>query len=601
MISNVANGQMVRSAIDAEVDAKNSKASARSLDTKARRYVRELAADQMYTMIRFFEIVLGRLWNKLFDGVEIRNLDNVRTLAENDYEIVYVPTHRSHLDYLLTSYTIYQSGMPSPHIAAGINLNFWPLGWFLRRAGAFFIRRSFRGNRLYTSVVNEYIHYLLTKGYPITFFPEGGRSRTGKLLPLKTGMLAMVVHSFLRNSKKPIALVPTYLGYDKVMEVRSYMSELSGSNKKKESIFALLKARKLLQAYYGKAYVSYGQPIILSDYLDSQRPDWKKHQGELTRPEWMPAVVKSLGNRLSVGMNQTAVVTPLSMLSLSLLASWQKALPKSGLLNFLDTFQELQKLRPYSAEISLPSKKGEELLEEVSKLEMYSEFKHGGGAVLHLNELESILISYYRNNVIHLVAIPSLIARFFRHQERVSTFEIAAGCSEIYPFLKEEFFLSWSEGEIVDVVKSYTDAMISLGLLKQEGDQLLRPSAGFDQSENLSILGNSLGLTFERYTITAAILAQHSHAGFVDEDVFEMQCQKMAQRLAILNGVNNPEFAEKSFIAKHVMLLKRKGLLTPGDGGKLMIDPGVSSLAKNSMKLLSYDARHSIDRIFAGR
>lgn len=601
VISSVSNGQMVRSAVEHEIKGKLGKGNARSLETKARRYARELAADQTYSMIRVFEVILGKLWNKMFDGVEIRNLDNVRSLAEQNYEIVYIPTHRSHLDYLLTSYTIYESGMPSPHIAAGINLNFFPMGWFLRRAGAFFIRRSFRGNRLYTAVVNEYVHYLLTKGYPLTFFPEGGRSRTGKLLPLKTGMLAMVVHSFLRNSKKPIALVPTYLGYDKVMEVRSYMSELSGSRKQKESIFALFQARKLLRAYYGKAYVSYGKPIILSEFLDEKQPEWRERNGLLERPDWMPSLVQSLGNELSVGMNKTAVVTPQSLVSLSLLASWQKALPKTAVTHFIDTVLDLQRRAPYSKQVSIPEENAEELLKEASKLEMHSEFKHAGGDVLHLNERESILISYYRNNVIHLLAIPSLIARFFRHQDRVSIAEITAGCLEIYPFLKEEFFLSWNESEITDVVKLYSKAMVDIGILIREGDDLLRPQKGFDQGENLSILGNSLGLTFERYTITAALLAQHSEQGYVDADLFELQCQKMAQRLAILNGINNPEFAEKSFVAKHVLLLKKKGLLIPGEEGRLVIDSKVSSLAKNSMKLLSYDARESIDRIFAGK
>ncbi|SMF46084.1 glycerol-3-phosphate 1-O-acyltransferase PlsB [Pseudobacteriovorax antillogorgiicola] len=601
VVTRVAKGKMVRTVIDHEVKTKSSRSTARSLETKARRYTRELAADQMYTMVRVFEIVLGRLWNKLFDGVEIQNLENVRTLAEKDFEIVYVPTHRSHLDYLLTSYTIYQSGMPSPHIAAGINLNFWPLGWFLRRAGAFFIRRSFKGNRLYTAVVNEYIHYLLTHGYPMTFFPEGGRSRTGKLLPLKTGMLAMIVHSFVRSSQRPVALVPVYLGYDKVMEVGSYMSELSGSSKKKESIFALLKARKLLRSYYGKAYVSYGEPIVLSEYLDQHQPQWREVGDEVERPDWLPRLVQNLGYELSVRMNQTAVMSPISMVSLSLLSSWQKALPKSGVLSFIDTLMELQNHHPYHRNLKYPTMTAEQVLEQVGKLKMHSEFKHAGGDVLHLSETESILISYYRNNVVHLIAIPSLIARFFKHQERVPLTEIAEGCSEIYPFLKEEFYLSWPESEVVSVVEGYADVMVKVGLLMRDGPVLVRPVPSYDQSENLSILGNSLGLTFERYTITAALLARHTKEGYVDSKAFEMQCQKMAQRLAILNGVNNPEFVEKSFVAKHVALLKNKGLLKPQEDGKLLIDPKVSTLARNAMKLLSYDARHSIDRIFAGK
>ena len=137
-----------------------------------------------------------------------------------------------------------------------------------------------------------------------------------------------------------------------MMEVRSYMSELSGSRKKKESIFVTLVARKLLKAYYGKAYVSYGKPIILSEFLDENQPTWRELDGQLDRPSWMPTLVQSLANRLSTGMNETSVVTPISLVSLSLLASWQKALPRSAVIDFARMVLELQKRLPYSTEIS---------------------------------------------------------------------------------------------------------------------------------------------------------------------------------------------------------------------------------------------------------
>ncbi|NRA67840.1 MAG: glycerol-3-phosphate 1-O-acyltransferase PlsB [Pseudobacteriovorax sp.] len=600
VVHDVASGKLVRQAIESEMEA-TKKTSSRNLETKARRYVRELAADQRYTMVRTFEILLGRLWNKLFDGVEIQNLQNVRSLASQNYEIVYVPTHRSHLDYLLTSYTIYESGMPSPHIAAGINLNFWPAGWFLRRAGAFFIRRSFRGKKLYTAVVNEYVHFLLKEGYPLTFFPEGGRSRTGKLLPLKTGMLAMVVHSFIRNSIRPIAFVPVYLGYDKVMEVGSYMSELGGKKKAKESITALLKARKFLKSYYGKVHVSYGKPVILSEFMDEHQSDWRECDGNLEKPQWMPSLVAKLADEISVRMNKSAVVNPISLVGLALLSTPQNALPKEELTNFIDTFLELHQILGSETNVKTIGRSGEEILAMAQRLNIVSTFQHSGGDVLHLQDQESITISYYRNNIVHLFAIPSLIAGFFRQQRQMTLGDIKTGCAELYPFLKDEFFLPWSESELPEIVDTYSKAMVKVGLLVMNGDLLEKPRPAFDQYENLNILAACLGLTFERYTITLALLSYHSKKGFVDEKSFELQCQKMAQRLAILNGVNNPEFADKGFIFKHLRLLKKKGLLIPEDNGQLRIDQKIRSVAKESMKLLSYDARYSIDRIFASK
>ena len=205
------------------------------MKTKLRKYAREIASKQTYSIIRFFEVILGNLWNKLFDGIETYYPENVSQVANEGYEIVYVPTHRSHLDYLLMSYVVHQSGFPVPHTAAGKNLDFFPVGGLLRKGGAFYLRRSFKGKKLYTAVFNEYLHFLLSNGYPMTFFPEGGRSRTGKLLPLRTGMFSMIVHSYLRDPKKPIAFVPIYIGYDKVFELGSYLKELSGAAKQKES------------------------------------------------------------------------------------------------------------------------------------------------------------------------------------------------------------------------------------------------------------------------------------------------------------------------------------------------------------------------------
>src|SRR5690554_636021 len=192
-------------------------------------------SDYAYTAIRFLELVLSWFWNKFYDGIKVNNLDGVREIAHG-HEIIYVPCHRSHIDYLLMSYLLFTNGLTPPHIAAGINLNMPVIGGLLRRGGAFFMRRSFRGNPLYASVFNEYLHTLFTKGFPVEYFVEGGRSRTGRMLQPKTGMLAITLRSYLRSSRLPIAFVPVYIGYERVLEGRTYLGELRGAAKKKESI-----------------------------------------------------------------------------------------------------------------------------------------------------------------------------------------------------------------------------------------------------------------------------------------------------------------------------------------------------------------------------
>jgi len=203
----------IKHAIEAEALEKGiTTREARSL---AKGYANEMVNDYSYPIIRVFDRFLTWLWTQLYDGVDVHHFERVRELA-TDYEIIYVPSHRSHIDYMLLSYVIYKRGLSIPYIAAGDNLDVPVLGPLLRGAVAFFIRRSFRGNALYTSVLREYMHTLITRDTPIEYFIEGGRSRSGRLLPPKMGMLAMTVHSQLRQTNKPVVFIPTYIGTSRV-------------------------------------------------------------------------------------------------------------------------------------------------------------------------------------------------------------------------------------------------------------------------------------------------------------------------------------------------------------------------------------------------
>jgi len=280
MVVHVLKTQAVRHAVRREMRSRGHQARAASASRRraalrlARRYALEIAANYSQPFVRFMALVLGRLWNRLYDGVEFEHVEKLQEIGDGA-EIIYVPCHRSHMDYLLLSYVIYRKGFAVPHIAAGVNLNLPVIGHFLRKGGAFFLRRSFKGDALYAAVFAQYLGFMMARGHPLEYFIEGGRSRTGRLLPPRTGMLSMTVRSYLRDPKRRVVFMPVYFGYERIVEGRTYIGELSGRAKQKESISGLIKSLSVLRRKFGKVHVNLGQPIALDELLQKHNPQWR--------------------------------------------------------------------------------------------------------------------------------------------------------------------------------------------------------------------------------------------------------------------------------------------------------------------------------------
>ena len=220
----------------------------------------EIAADYSHAFVRLMEGVLKWLWTRIYDGVFVAHPETIAGVAAGN-ELIYVPCHRSTMDDLLMPYAIYTNGFAVPHIAAGLNLNLPVVGPLLRKGGTFFMRRSFRGSPLYTAVFMKYLGAMMARGHPIQYFIEGGRSRTGRLLDPKTGMLSMTLRSYIRQPLRPVVFIPMYLGYERIMEVDSYVNELSGKPKEKESLLGFLRSLRRLRENYGHVHVNVGEPI----------------------------------------------------------------------------------------------------------------------------------------------------------------------------------------------------------------------------------------------------------------------------------------------------------------------------------------------------
>ena len=602
VIVQVVKAKLVRLAIEEESKQKNQ--TLEQATRRARRLADEIAADYSSAAINFLERLLTIfVWEKVFRGIDVRGLDRIRELALN-HEVIYLPCHRSHADYLLLSYTLYHHGMVPPHIAAGINLNMPVVGGLLRRCGAFFMRRKFSGDPLYTAIFRAYVDALVARGYAIEFFPEGGRSRTGRLLAPKTGLLSMVVESALRQRARPVALVPIYIGYDKVWEVGTYFKELKGAKKEKESVEGLIKASKILGKSHGKAYLNFGEPLLLHPYADEKLPGWREAftPGTDTRPEGYTGFVRELAEENARRINAAAVVNPCGLAATALLASPRGAAAEEEILEQIGHLAWLLKGEPYGERMVIPDANPRAVLEWAMPVSRILRVPHEWGALVAAADRDAVLLTYNRNNIQHLFAIPSFIANLFRTRARLTEEAIVTGCRALYPFLRTEYFLRWHPDELEGVVRRWVGVMANIGLLRREGDDLWRPDVTTPAFSTLAMLGRILGETLERYGMTALLLAEEYRRDTVLERAkFEEDCRLLAERMAVLTGREAPEFFDPALFKGYLNTLIAIGLVAEGDDKRLTVDARIERIAERSLELLSDESRQTLLQLLTRR
>jgi glycerol-3-phosphate O-acyltransferase len=585
LMTAVLRARSVRTLVAQEVASR--KLTRRQALAQAKQMFEEIAADYSHSFIQLAERVLKRLWTRIYDGVSVAHADTIAGIATGN-ELVYVPCHRSTMDDLLTPYAIYTQGYAIPHIAAGINLDLPIVGRMMRKAGAFFMRRSFRGSPLYSAVFTRYLGAIMARGHPVQYFIEGGRSRSGRSLTPKTGMLAMTLRSYLRQPVRPVMFVPVYIGYERVIEIESYVREMSGKPKEKETLRGFLRSLRRLRENFGQVHMNIGEPIALTPLLDEHLPDWRTRVGETSRGG-MGATVDVLAQRIMRNIHAAAAVTPVNLLALAMLATPRQAMLAQDLQRQLATYLAILRAAPYSARMTVTQLPAAAIIQLGLARGL---LVAGESDTLQLAPGQAEAMTWYRNNVLHLVALPSLLACCFVSTESRYEADLLRIVQRVHPYLQAELFLRWEEPELESALLAQLAGLSDAGLLASDGNQWRAAPADSGEAMQLSLLAQPMLQTIERYYLVIALLLR-AGTGSIEQPDLAKRCQEMVGRMKTLYGFQSPEFFDRTLFDGFVGLLRRQGMVRADGEGRLVFGEELALIAEDLRLVLSEQLRHS--------
>ena len=406
---------------------------------KAEKILYEMAADFKKSTVMKFRRTLDWAWPKIIEGfwIDRKGMEQYRVLSRKAPALL-LPCHRSHADYLIVSYLFNLNNLMLPFIAAGINLSFWPMGPIFRRSGAYFIRRTFKGDKLYPFVLEAYVRRILKDKIPQEFFPEGTRSRTGKLLHPKTGLMAINLTSVRNGDVKDLLFVPLSIIYGKLFETGSYLNEAEGAVKKKENARSVLKTTRLLGKNFGKVYMNFGKMFLLSDYLSEH--DIQLDQ--LNDKEFRD-FTNQMGYRVIREIQKSTLITPIALVSILFLSNVRRGMTRDGLMLRLDYALRFFKSRTVPlAELSTAIEEATiKVLDYLVQSEKIEKHSIDNQIIYRPVESRRSYMEYYKNNIIHhFIDISFVAASILKLRQSSFTFN---DLKEEYSFLHKLFHMEF--------------------------------------------------------------------------------------------------------------------------------------------------------------
>lgn len=530
------------------------------LMARSYRDLTEIVANYSYRFIEVMYVMLTWLFTRVFEGLEVEEKDllEVREVMKHK-PVVFIPCHRSHLDYLVIPYVLFMQDMVTPHIAAGVNLAFWPVGGLLRRGGAFFIRRSFRGDPLYSLALKKYVEYLLAHRYNIKFFIEGTRSRSGKMLAPAYGMLKMVMETYLRNAIDDIALVPVSICYDEVPEQGSYTKELAGGQKEKESAGALIRSRKIAKRNFGKVYVHFARPLYARELLARE---------ESPAVDEVSLALQKAAFHISKSINDVTPVTPKSLVSTVLLSHRIDAISLEDLLRTSLLLADYVEASGHL--LSVPRGEGlrraiESTLRSLQKSGVVN-ISSSVPRTFFCENKKRILLAYYKNNGVHCLVSPSItiLAAFASLKDpRDETLEIGAlqeKAKALRDLLKFEFFFS-PTGAFLDEMRRNLSFFLGEPLGERREIPMSRLRERFEDWDDLSVFLRMSGDILEAYA-TCLDYIQETSLKSMDAKAFPQKVLAYGEGKSQKGGIAFPESLSVQLYTNALLWLGNRNLVT---------------------------------------
>ncbi len=595
----------------AERDGKPVDVIERQVDEELRR----LAAKMDPTMIGLFRRGLKYVFTRIYDGfvVDTEGMDRVRDAARRG-PVIFLPSHKSHVDYLVLSYVLAEHSVSPPLIAAGDNLSFFPLGWFLRLAGAFFIRRSFKGRRLYSALVAAYLRKVLVEGWHVEFFLEGGRSRTGKLLPPKLGLLSMVVDAGLQLPSTQLSFVPISIGYERVIEEGAYTQEVSGGEKRPEGVGGLLRAPRVLRSRYGRLYIHFGKVFDMETLLaeaaslrgseDDSDPD--RDVRDLA-PAERRALINRIAHRVTYEIDRATIVTPAALVASALLSHRRRGMTHDELLDrcavLLAALQRQgahiartvirddahllappdARARSEVARALLRAESIDETLALFTDAKLVRTVEADGDRIHSVPDERRLALEYFKNAVLHFFVPSALISNVLcQAAEPIAESRLRGQVSKLSRLFKYEFMYR-ADATFDEIFDDALQRMVDAGEVERAGDTLAAVDGGL-----VPIYAHSLRTYFESYRLAALALDKLPGAGEVKRKEWVKQALARGQKLFLSGELELRESICKPKLDNALSALHDLGLVratrTTVEAGEARDDEAIRALVRDLAK-----------------